>query len=248
MVKSQRATLRFARPLPPYWAVRFDLPHPPAAGNFVLADLGEPLRVPLFPAEIDGEGFVALLPPGHPATRLLPGSPVDLLGPLGSGFRVGEAARLLLVAEVRALPPLLPLLEAAPAVALVIEAQTRVQLPPPTRFPPAVELHLLTADGSAGRQGRLDGEGSPLPDLIAWAERLCLACDPARYPELARYVRSACRAASPAPPGSGFAQALVAVPMPCGVGACEICRVETRRGEQRACSDGPVFDLFDFGG
>ena len=43
-----------------------------------------------------------------------------------------------------------------------------------------------------------------------------------------------------------LAQALVQVPMPCGVGACDICRVGTRLGEQRTCVDGPVFDLLAF--
>ena len=31
--------------------------------------------------------------------------------------------------------------------------------------------------------------------------------------------------------------------MPCGVGACYLCAVETRAGQQLACRDGPVLDL-----
>ncbi|MGB9632969.1 MAG: hypothetical protein ACPL8I_06560 [Chloroflexaceae bacterium] len=33
--------------------------------------------------------------------------------------------------------------------------------------------------------------------------------------------------------------------MPCGVGACQGCLVETRDGARLGCKDGPVFDLRD---
>jgi NAD(P)H-flavin reductase len=259
MVKQQAAVFRQAYPAPPYWVARFDVVHPPAPGAFMLADLGGPLREALFPAAIDAgradtgragaaNGFSVMLPPRHPATRLLPGATVDMLGPLGQGFRLGAATRLLLVAEVAYLPPLLPLLEAAPAVALVLEAPTRAQLPPPDRFPPAVELTLVTRDGSAGYLGPLESP-DPAPanlervmprllELISWAECVCCACANDRYPALAALVRAA-----RIQPTADFAQALVQAPMPCGVGACEVCRTSTRAGEKHACIDGPVFDM-----
>ena len=234
--------------MPPYWAVRFDVAHAPEAGAFVLADLGGPLREPLFPASIDADGFTAMVPPRHPATRLLPGTVVSLLGPLGHGFHLDGATRLLLVAEAAHLPPLLPLLDAAPAVALVIEAPTRVHLPPPDRFPPTVELHLVTCDGSAGYLGPLESaEPAPaklqrvaprLLELLVWAERACFASTRDRYPGLASLVHAA-----RIQPRADFAQAIIQVAMPCGVGACEVCRVPTQHGEKRACVDGPVFDL-----
>ncbi|MGC9398707.1 MAG: hypothetical protein ACP5HM_06185 [Anaerolineae bacterium] len=244
MPSFQIATFEEAYTWPPWWAVRFALAHPPAPGRFVLADLGGPLREVLFPSALDDEGFTALVPPGHPATGLIPGAEVDVLGPLGRGFDLGAARRLLLVAEVAYLPPLLPLQHRAPAVALVLEAPTRAQLPPTRRFPPAVELHLLTRDGTAGTQGTLEAEGddAPLRRLLRWADGACFACAPERYPALARFVETVRLR-----PGDDFAQALMRVPMPCGVGACEVCRVQTRRGERRACVDGPVFNLLDLG-
>jgi len=254
MVKQQDAIFRQAYPAPPYWVARFDVAHPPGPGAFMLADLGGPLRETLFPATIDADrastvnGFTAMLPPRHPATRLLPGTTVNMLGPLGQGFRLGDATRLLLVAEAAFLPPLLPLLEAAPSVGLVVEAPTRAQLPPPDRFPPTVELTLVTRDGSAGYLGPLESQDpapanlervmSRLIELIAWAECACFACSNDRYPALAAIVRAA--RIQPTP---DFAQALVQVPMPCGVGACEVCRISTRAGEKHACTDGPVFDI-----
>ena len=240
--------------MPPYWAVRFDVEHAPGAGAFinagafVLADLGGPLRAPLFPASVDGDGFTTIVPPRHPATKLLPGTTVDMLGPLGRGFRLNNATRLLLVAEATQLPLLMPLLNAAPSVALVIEAPTRAQLPPPDRFPPTVELVLATCDGSTGYLGPLESEEpaptgleritSRLTELLLWAERACFACSRDRYPVLGALVRAA-----RIQPGRDFAQAIIQVAMPCGVGACDVCRVPTAHGEKRACTDGPVFDL-----
>lgn len=248
MVKQQTAVFRQAYPVPPQWAVRFDVAHAPEAGAFVLADFGGPLREPLFPASRDAEGFMAMVPPRHPATRLLPGAAVDLLGPLGHGFHLDGATRLLLVAEAAHLPPLLSLLDATTAVTLVIEAPTRAQLPSPDRFPATVELILVTRDGSTGYLGPLEStEPAPagwqriaprLVELLAWAERACFACDETRYATLAPLVRAA--RIQPAP---DFAQALIQTTMPCGVGACDICRVHTANGEKHACTDGPVFDL-----
>ena len=248
MVKQQNAIFRQAYPVPPHWAVRFDVARAPEAGTFVLADFGGPLREALFPESLDAEGFMAMVPPRHPATRLLPGASVDLLGPLGRGFRLEGVTRLLLVAEAAHLPTLLPLLDAAPAVALVIEAPTRAQLPPPDRFPATVELILVTCDGSTGYLGPLESvDPAPkglqriaprLVELLAWAERACFACTSDRYPAIAPLVRAA--RIQPLP---DFAQALVQTAMPCGVGACDVCRVPTSGGEQHACTAGPVFDL-----
>ena len=254
MARRQTATLRTIRPVPPAWEIRLDLEQAPEAGSYVLADFGGPVREPLFPSVVDDTGFCTIVPRGHAATRYLPGTPIDVIGPLGQGFRlsaVGYAVdRLLLIAEAGDLPWLQPLYQAAPAVAL-IEATTRGQLPPPARFPPTLELTLVTRDGSTGYLGPLESDG-PTPagveralprarELVAWAERICVAGDVARYPALARLIKDA-----RFQPQLDFAQALVRVPMPCGVGVCDVCRVTTRHGDRRACVDGPVFDLMDF--
>ncbi len=255
MVKRQTATLRYAHPAPPLWELRLDLDQPPGPGAYVLADLEGPLREPLFPSVVNDDGFTTTVPPGHAATQLLPGTTIDLLGPLGRGFRLDPVghplARLLLIAEVEHLPLIRPLYQAAESVALVVEATTRAQLPSPARFPPALELTLVTRDGSRGYLGPLEATGealvglervaSRLRELLAWTERVCFVCDPDRYPAFAQMIREV-----RLQPQADFAQALVKVPMPCGVGVCDVCRVATRHGDQRACVDGPVFDLLDF--
>ena len=247
-MKHYTITFRAAHPYPPGWLLHFETPHPPAAGRFLLADLGGPLRTALFPTSRSDQGFTVHVPPGHPATQLLPGTAVDVFGPLGRGFRLSGTTRLLLVAEASLLPPLLPLLQAAPEVAVMIEATTRAQLPPVGRFPPEVELYPVTRDGSSGYLGPLESESPPpaglersgphLIELLAWADRACFAVSLDRYPALAAVVRKA--RFHPAP---DFAQVLAQVPMPCGVGACDVCRVTLPYGERRACVDGPVFNL-----
>jgi dihydroorotate dehydrogenase electron transfer subunit len=215
-------------------------------GRFMLADLGGYLRTPLFPAFLDGETFWALVSPEHPAAALRPGDGVDLVGPLGRGFEVDAAVRrLLLVADTVHLPALLPLVSQNPgffkkpgfSAALLLSAPTAAQLYPVCLLPASLEVHVVTADGSAGHRGSaLD----PFPDLARWADCVCMACDPATYPALAEVVRQVRIS-----PVRRFAQALIVPPMPCGVGACQGCAVMVAGGFKLACTDGPVFDLLE---
>ncbi len=217
-----------------------------APGRFISADLGDYLRTPLFPAWLDAEGFDVLVPPNHPAAALRPGAGVDLVGPLGRGFEVSiEASRLLLVAATDHLPALLPLAQQKPGfyVALLLSAPTAAALYPVRLLPPSLEVHIVTADGSAGHQGPvLD----LFPELVRWADCVCIADDPTTYPALAEIVREVRIG-----PGERFAQALVVPPnafqcaMACGVGACRGCAVQVARGTKLACTDGPVFNLLE---
>ena len=255
MARRQSATLKRVHPAPPYWEVQLALPQPPQPGTYVLADLGEPVREAFFPSHVTPQGFTTVVQPGHPITRLLPGTAIDLIGPLGRGFRLEGGGypldRLLLIAEAAHSPWLMPLTQAAPSVAFVLEASTRSQLPSPSEFPPALELTMVTRDGSAGYLGPLEVQAPAPPgmerafshicDLIAWADRICIADDYERYGILARLIRDV-----RLQPQKDFAQGLVRVSMPCGVGVCDVCRISTRYGERRACVDGPVFDILDF--
>ena len=217
-----------------------------AAGCFVLADFGDYLRAPLFPARIEAQEFDVLVPPHHPAAALRPGIAVDLIGPLGRGFEIPAATdRLLLVASTAHLPVLLPLTHQKPglsekpgfSIALLLSAPTAAELYPVRLLPPAVEVTIVTADGSAGHQGSIL---DLFPDLVRWADCACIAGDPATYLALAEIVREV-RAGS----GRRFAQALVVPPIACGVGACQGCAVSVVRGTRLACTDGPVFDLLE---
>jgi dihydroorotate dehydrogenase electron transfer subunit len=222
-----------------------------APGRFVLADLENYLRIPLFPARLGAEGFDVLVPPDHPAAALQPRARVDLIGPLGQGFEVPTAARrLLLVADAAYLPVLLPLARQKPSetrfsgknlasssVALLLSAPTAAELYPIQLLPTALEVHAVTTDGSAGHGGSaLD----LFPDLVRWADCVCIAGEPETYPALANIIREV-----RVGPGPHFAQALVVPPMACGVGACQGCAVPVAHGTRLACTDGPVFDLLE---
>jgi len=215
------------------------------AGQFVTADLGKALRQPLLPATVTKEEIELLLPATHPLARTHPGQKVNLLGPLGRPFRLPQPpCRLLLIADATHLPLLLPAASRATAegylLALLLAAPTAAAVYPLSRLPPAMEIHLLTADGSAGQSGSLLDQEGPLPRLLAWADRALLAADPTLYPRLAETVRN-----TRMDPGADFAQAILLPTIVCGVGACLGCAVTTRRGYRQACSDGPTFDLLE---
>jgi dihydroorotate dehydrogenase electron transfer subunit len=220
-----------------------------AAGRFVLAELGDTLRSPLFPARLGGDDFDTLVPPEHEVAQLQPGATINVIGPLGQGFEVQSSVRrLLLVADTVHLPPLLSLAqlehqvssrEPDLSIALLLCAPNASELYPVRLLPPALEVHIVTADGSVGHKG------SPLdlfPDLARWADCVCIAAKPDTYPVLAQTVREVRLG-----PGPGFAQALLVPPLVCGVGACQGCAVETARGAKLACTDGPVFELLTLG-
>lgn len=228
----------------PYRRVRLCIPSIAARlqpGQFVLADLGGTLRQPLFPVAVGAEGLDVLL--SSDASFAPPGGTVSLIGPLGCPLDMpAPPARLLLVADGGGLPALLLAARRALAdgrpTSLLLFAARADRLYPLAALPPALEVHLVTADGSAGRAGSpldlLTGGAS----LLAWADRLLAAADPAFYPALAQAVR-AVRLGPPA----GFAQALYLPTVVCGVGACGGCAVPAGGGYRRACSDGPFFDL-----
>jgi dihydroorotate dehydrogenase electron transfer subunit len=173
-----------------------------------------------------------------------PGDPLDVFGPLGRGFELAHRARnLLLVAGGMGIAPLLAAadegLARGCAVALVLGARTRGELYPPDRIPPQVEVHIATDDGSCGRPClATDLVADSATGLLPWADQV-LACGPRpMLAALADVIR-----AGRLRPRPGFAQVSLEASMACGVGACLGCVVRTRKGWQRVCQEGPVFDL-----
>jgi dihydroorotate dehydrogenase electron transfer subunit len=212
------------------------------------------LRRAFYPIGIDAASFTVRLPPsadlGHAwLAAAPPGSTVDCLGPVGIGFTIPPGTRNLLCAgEEAAAWSLLPLIDRAlePAgpgrgtpitVALAAEGLNARDLVPATRLPPTVEYHLATLDGSQGHRGRLN---TLLPELLPWADAICAAGSPAFYDRLHAAIQ-----ATRFSPERGFCQVLYSVPILCGTGACQACRVDLAAGRRRACIRGPVFDLLD---
>jgi dihydroorotate dehydrogenase electron transfer subunit len=199
--------------------------HLGAPGQFYLASASVPdppfLRAPLFPFSTHTGRWEFLVDAAHPFARLQPGDPVDLIGPLGRGFELPpRAARLLLIA--RSPERLLPLMHWALARQWPVALLFTDGAPEPSLadLPLAVEVE----------RGPLTAE------LAAWAE--VVALDVADAEAGAEHARSLCP-----PRPESFVQALITPTMPCGVGACQACWVDTPHGRRLACLEGPVMAL-----
>ncbi len=203
-------------------------------GRAILARLTQTyLRCAWWPCAVDREGF-ALLWSGQHISDLRTGDHVDVLGPIGRGFRLEDSSRnILLVAAGSNRPdpdigPLLPLVDRAlatgRAVTLAYAAPSIDTAYPVSELLPAIEvIRAIDAD-------LVDW----LPEAIVWADQV-FTCGPADFTaRLAERIRAI---RFPAP--RGFAQALRRVDLPCGVGACGGCW----NGSGLACVDGPVFAL-----
>ena len=165
------------------------------------------------------------------------GDVMDAIGPLGSGWEVGEGvAHALLVAGGLGAAPLGMLAEelaaAGVAVSVAVGAPTSERLVARELFESvARRVDVATDDGSAGERGFVTVVSERLlredrPDIVC-------VCGPE---VMARAV-----AAQAAAAGVPCRVSLERV-MACGIGACLSCVVTTVGGRKRACVDGPVFD------
>jgi dihydroorotate dehydrogenase electron transfer subunit len=161
-----------------------------------------------------------------------PGERIDVLGPLGRGFRLTPGRDPLLVAGGVGVAPLIFLAEEALRIgrpvevlagartaALLVGEQDLRQL--------GVECRLATDDGSRGYRG-------PVTELLTGRSdgRAIYASGP---PGMLRQVQQLA--------GLAPAQLCVEAAMACGVGACRGCACKARGGGHRlVCTEGPVFD------
>lgn len=219
-------------------------------GQFVLVRCGDHftcyLRRPIFPQQLDAQRLSLLLRPvSDPGLAWLSarkvGDQLDIIGPLGVGFALpGTVRNLLLVSDSPMISPLLGQMERAIAagvsVTLALGGSRAAMIYPATALPPAVEFQAATLDGSLGRPGPVAGL---LPDLLRWADMVCAVGSIELY-QILRTVTSSVRLIFQA----GFLYSLMLdQALPCGVGACFGCPVETTHGLKFRCVDGPVFDL-----
>ena len=183
---------------------------------------------------------------------LSPGEEIDVLGPLGRGFRaVGPDKTLYLVAGGVGLAPLFFLAraiaqgrtpEAPRKVLFLLGARSRADMPAKTLLDRLPSAPLLASDdGSAGHRGTVIGL---LEALLAReeGEAELAGCGPPRM--LAALAGLASRECLPC-------QVSLEQVMGCGVGACQGCVVASRlagresgagEGYSRVCTEGPVFE------
>jgi dihydroorotate dehydrogenase electron transfer subunit len=167
------------------------------------------------------------------------GASLDLLGPLGNTYEIGPRSRnLLMVAGGVGVAPLVMLADEAVgrglSVTFLMGSADAAGLLAPALLPSAVEYLVATDDGSKGHRGFVT---ELLPEYVRWADQI-FACGPE---PMYRSLRAA--VAPHRIGGRPPVQVSMEREMACGLGACLGCVVETRRGMQTSCVEGPVYDL-----
>ena len=178
--------------------------------------------------EVRGEGTEWL-------SRRKAGDRLDVLGPLGRGFRMDREGRYLLVGGGIGVPPMLGCAkwtaERSTAV-LGFRSADRAMLSKDFQKS-CKEIFLCSDDGSIGRHGFVDAQ---VRDILEKDKNFTavLACGPKPMQKNVAAV------------AAGFGvpcQVSMEERMACGVGACLGCAIQMADGTmQHVCKDGPVFD------
>ena len=170
-------------------------------------------------------------------THLVANQLVDNIGPVGRGWSLPQdITRVLIVGGGVGAAPLLmqtrALVSAGVVVDVVLGAQTKNTLVTLERFEATgAHIHVATDDGSSGVAGFCTIPAAEL--LAAHHYDLVACCGPE---PLMRRIADAAHQAGVS------CEVSLERRMACGVGACLSCVVETSKGRQRACVDGPIFN------
>jgi dihydroorotate dehydrogenase electron transfer subunit len=162
--------------------------------------------------------------------QLRPGDFIDVLAPLGNSIQFdANVKRVLIIGEQERIAQLIPIAEMAirqqREVVLVHHAVSSEKIFPAYLLAPEIEYRTDPAQS----------------ELLTWADALVLSGSEEFYRTMADATRDARYRLE-----NGFARALIDIPMPCGTGECFACAIDTRHGVERACVDGPWFDLSDW--
>ena len=183
-----------------------------------------------FVFEVRGKGTAAI-------SRLSEGETLDILGPLGNGFKLPDSGKIIVVGGGIGVPPLLGVASAVKercTAILGFRDYSKIILADEFSKNGA-EVILCTDDGSVGRKGLVT---SPLSEILE-KENIAavMACGP--MPMLKAVVDVCQKSGVPC-------QVSLEQRMGCGVGACVVCScMVVRDGAEfyaRVCKDGPVFD------
>jgi dihydroorotate dehydrogenase electron transfer subunit len=220
-----------------------------AEGHEASGETGPLLRRPLSVHKLGGKASnrVELLYEVVGAgTRILSlkkaGEQVDIIGPLGNGFSVEAQAKktsIVLVAGGIGVAPLVFLAQRLKGfkVTALIGARTRSQILCAEDLKKlGCDVRIATDDGTYGFRGRVTGLLEKFLAGAADKKHVLYGCGP--KPMLKAITDLSRRHGLPA-------QISLESHMACGIGACLGCVVQTRRGYERVCKEGPVFDAGD---
>jgi dihydroorotate dehydrogenase electron transfer subunit len=174
--------------------------------------------------------YEAIGPGTERLAELEPGDGLELVGPLGVGFRPPEGRPLLVGGGIGTAPLLCLHDELGPDTAVMLGFRTADHAEAAALFG-ASQPEVVTDDGSVGRQALVT---ELLREQLDRGDPVTVyACGP---PPMLEAVRAVC-AEREVP-----AQLALESGMACGFGACFGCVVPTREGYVRLCVDGPVLD------
>jgi dihydroorotate dehydrogenase electron transfer subunit len=214
------------------------------AGQFVMVACGEEtvLRRPISVHSVNGDELALLyMVVGKGTewlTHLKKGDVLDILGPMGNGFKVSsETKSFLLVAGGIGIAPLRFLAEKVKLfcrqIIVLHGAATTKKLYPKELLPPEVSLIIATEDGTAGHKGLIT---ELIPTFATTADEI-FACGP--MPML-RYLAANQKALRLTDKPVSIS---LEMRMGCGLGVCYGCTIRTKNGLKQVCKDGPVFNL-----
>lgn len=166
------------------------------------------------------------------------GEVLNIIGPLGNGFRIQKGKTAVLLAGGCGTAPLFALEEALKKAKIESHffqgASTEGLLLCQADFAKVgTKLYISTDDGSAGGKGTVSALFSSYLDSFDRKKIVIYTCGPnamiRSVAEIAHEKDIPC-------------QVSLEEHMACGIGACLGCAVGTVNGNRRVCKDGPVFD------
>jgi dihydroorotate dehydrogenase electron transfer subunit len=119
-------------------------------------------------------------------------------------------------------------------VAILAGYRSAAKVFPASRVSSEVDYVITTNDGSVGKAGFVTDLAR---DYLAWADQVC-ACGPVSMLRALAGLKADWRMP---------VQIAMEEHMGCAMGVCLGCVVSTRKGYQRVCRDGPVFELDELG-
>lgn len=176
--------------------------------------------------QVKGEGTKIM-------SKMQAGSDVDVLVPLGNGFKIEQGRRYCLIGGGIGAPPMLYTAKQCDNPLIITGFRNKSLVILQDDFKAVGETLLCTDDGTAGRKGFVT---DLLRERIAEIDEVC-ACGPT--PMLKAVAAVCAEFKKPC-------QISLEERMGCGVGACLVCAVKVRKnGEeimQHVCKNGPVFN------
>jgi dihydroorotate dehydrogenase electron transfer subunit len=231
------------------WLKSADIARQAQPGQFVMVACGDEttLRRPISVHNVAGDKLALLYMIAgkgtEQLTQLKASNTVDILGPLGNGFKVanmpsGTLSFLMITGGIGIAPMLYLIEKIKPSCRQIIVLQgaaTANKLYPKNLFPPEVSLTVATEDGTAGHKGMIT---DLIPTFATTADEVIICGPMPMLKYIANNQKSLRLDDKPV-------AVSLEMRMACGLGVCYGCTIRTKSGLKEVCKDGPVFDLND---